>query len=184
MSTKAIPRSAARVRRISLFRRIPRRLHRRVPVPGALRRDRVVGSRDGHDPVGRHGGKELVEDGGGVPRVCRLGNALDDVVDPYEDRGELRSERVQLRQLDVDHVARGESVHAEVRDEIERQSLGSEPGDELVRPALLGRPGCRPDRVGVTERDVPQGARHRFRRGARKSRTSRSNSPARSRLSM
>ena len=71
--------------------------------------------------------EERVEDRRRV-RLVRLGrNALDDVIDPDEERCELRARPADLGQLDVDHVARREAVHAEVRDELEERRPGGGP---------------------------------------------------------
>ena len=71
-------------------------LHR-VAVGRALRSDGVIGGRDGDDPGRREHAEELVEDDAGIPRVRRLRNALDDVVDTDEQRRELRPQRRKLR---------------------------------------------------------------------------------------
>src|SRR5262249_42702987 len=74
-------------------------------------------------------------------------------VHPDQQRGHLRAERREPRQLDLDDVTRREPIHPEVRNELERRQAIN----ELVRPALRLADGG-PDRVRVAEGDIAHGA--------------------------
>ena len=187
MSTKAIARRPASSREDAVDLADAGGSSRRVAVLGTLRRDRVVGRRDGNDPVRRAAARARRRGSRRRSPRIRDRDALHDVVHADEDRREFRREAGQRRQLLVDHVPRREPVDPEVRDELQqRPTIGvASAGDQLVRPALV-RPGDgRPDRVRVAERDVPQrprfgpGGRLRHR-DAKNPRASRSKSTGRS----
>ena len=184
MSTNAMPRLPASALEDRVVPPDAGRLDARVAVRGALRRDRVVRRRDGDDsrsPAAWRGGRRGSRSHS--PRTSAPGTPWTTSLTPTRIEAKSGASDAQPRQLGVDHVARREAVHAEIRDELESRRPVGRPAalDELVRPPL-GRPRQRgPDRVRVAERDVAE-RRSAVRHGceARKSRASTAKSTGRS----
>ena len=162
------PRSARGGSRCT--RTIPARWVAGSPNAAPCGRDRVVGRLDAQDPVRRQPAEQRGEDRVHVRAVRRLGHALDDVVDADEQRGELRSARPRRargswrrgrRSRPCSPLTAWFATSSSARAGRRR---GSQPGHQLVGPALLLADRC-PDRVRVAERDVPQGSAGRASRG-------------------
>src|SRR5450759_3328411 len=94
-----------------------------IAVVRAGRSDRVIRRRHDHELRGADATRKVIEDRLDVAPVRLRRHALDDVVDADQEGHERRPQRRQARQLDLDHVSRGEPVDGEVPGELDASRI-------------------------------------------------------------